>query len=404
MSGYELRRVFSAAFIVLSMAVVGYFFYYSGRLVDGIAEQERARMQIWANATKEIINIGNTEDDKSYEGDIDFLLNIIEDNQTIPVLLTDDEGRIIMQRNFELPEPPDPEAPLTISAANEEYLLNKLEALKNSANVIHITIMPGVAQHLYYEDSQMLKALNLYPYIMVFVALIFFVILYFALVSAMKADQNKLWVGLSKETAHQLGTPISSLMAWLQLLEAEGVDPDTVREMDKDVGRLSVIASRFSKIGSKPKMESTSVNDVVKQAVEYMRTRISRRITLSLEEPAEELHVMLSPPLIEWVLENLIKNAVDAMDGKGAITVALHPERGKAVILVSDTGKGMTRKQRTDVFRPGYTTKKRGWGLGLTLARRIIRQYHGGKIFVSASEPGVGTTFRIELPLKNDTK
>ena len=228
---------------------------------------------------------------------------------------------------------------------------------------------------------------------------IFIAIIYFALRASKKAEQNRLWVGLSKETAHQLGTPISSLMAWLQLLEAEGVDKETVREMDKDVNRLSTIASRFSKIGSRPSMEPMELNGVVSQAVNYMKSRISRRISLTFTPSSSSVEANLSAPLLEWVMENLIKNAVDAMDGQGAITVKVKSTYDKAVITVSDTGKGMTRKQRSDIFKPGYSTKKRGWGLGLTLARRIITQYHGGRIYVSDSQPGIGTTFTIELPL-----
>lgn len=400
MGALRFRRLFATLFCCLCVLVVGVFFYYSSTLIDGVADQERARMQIWADATRQIINLDNGTDSTSAPDrpDLEFLLSVIEDNRTIPVLLTDDQDNIILHRNFELPEPPDSLAPLAISPANEAFLNSRLNALRHSPNVIHISLSPGVTQHLYYEDSKMLKALNLYPYAMVLVAGVFFAILYFAFASSKRADQNRLWVGLSKETAHQLGTPISSLMAWLQLLEAQGVDPDTVREMDKDVSRLSIIASRFSKIGSKPSMEYASVNAVVAQAVDYMKSRISRRITLSLVEPQEQLSAMISAPLLEWVLENLIKNAVDAMNGAGSITVHLERDRHKVVILVEDTGKGLTRKQRRDVFRPGYTTKKRGWGLGLTLARRIIQQYHGGRIFVSASEPGLGTTFRIELP------
>ena len=224
-------------------------------------------------------------------------------------------------------------------------------------------------------------------------------VVYFAVTSSKKAEQNKVWVGLSKETAHQLGTPISSLMAWIELMRDSDADPEMVEEMDKDVKRLSTIASRFSKIGSQPNMESTDLNEVVGRSVSYMSSRISSRIDLSVHLSPEALTVSMSAPLIEWVMENLIKNAVDAMEARGSITVTTFADHGMAVVLVKDTGKGMTRKMRKEVFRAGYTTKKRGWGLGLTLARRIVEQYHGGRIFVSESEPGAGTTFRIQLPL-----
>lgn len=348
------RRLFPVSFILISMTVVSYFLYYSGTLVDELAVQERARMQIWADATRQIIN---TDDTVSSPATLEFLLSIIEDNRTIPLLLTDDEGTIIMQRNFALPQPIDSLAPWELSDANKRYLQSKLDRLRQSPNVIHIDISEGNVQHLYYEDSRLLKTLNIYPYILVLVMVIFIAIIYLALRASKKAEQNRLWVGLSKETAHQLGTPISSLMAWLPLLEAEGVDHDTVKEMDKDVNRLSTIASRFSKIGSKPNMEPSDLNAVVGQSVDYMKSRISRRITLTFMQSSVPINANLSAPLLEWVMENLIKNAVDAMDGQGSITVEVKSTTDNAIIMVSDTGKGMTRKQRRDIFKPGYSTK-----------------------------------------------
>lgn len=396
---YDLKGAVKVSFLALSAAFVVAFLYFSASLVKDVAGMERARMQIWANATREIVNIGSADDGKSYEGDLEFLLGIIEDNRTIPVMLTDDDGNLLMHRNVELPEPQEPLSAMELSETNRRFLNAKIDRLRRTDHVIHISIAPGVEQHIYYEDSRMLRALNLYPYAMVAVGIVFALIFYFALRATKRAEQNKVWVGLSKETAHQLGTPISSLMAWLQLLEAQGVDPDIVHEMDKDVTRLSVIASRFSKIGSRPSMEPVDLNELATRAVDYMKPRISQRIALSITPAAVPLPVAASQPLLEWVLENLIKNAVDAMDGSGSIAVTLRRIRSLAVIEVTDSGKGMTRKQRRRIFNPGYTTKKRGWGLGLTLARRIISSYHGGKIFVAASEPGVGTTFRIELPI-----
>lgn len=385
--------VFFATAIVLVLV----FLYFSERIVKDVAAQERERMEIWADATKAIISIDN--DAAQPSADLDFLLKIIEGNRTIPVLLTDDSGVILMHRNFNLPEAIDSMNPFYISAVNAEFLDRKLASLRHSSNVIHIIISPGNYQHLYYEDSRLLKMLNYYPYIQLLVMLIFVAVVYFAVTSTKKAEQNKVWVGLSKETAHQLGTPISSLMAWLQLLESTGTDHDMVREMDKDVKRLSTIASRFGKIGSKPQMELVDVNRVVLDATEYMETRISKRIRLTVNICPERLDVNLSDSLFQWVMENLIKNAVDAMDAEGSITVTTSSERGNAVIEVKDTGKGMPRKRFKTVFNPGYTTKKRGWGLGLALAKRIIEQYHNGRIFVVSSEINVGTTFRIELPL-----
>lgn len=396
---YDLRRYGTLLFLAVAIAVVAFFLYISNSLVNDLSEQERARMQIWADATREIVSISATDEPA---GNIDFLLSIIEENRNIPLLLTDDFGNIINHRNFtDLPEPVDSMQPLYISPANMEFLRKKLATMSQTANVIHIIITPGEVQHLYYEDSTLLKSLSFYPYVQLAVMLAFILVVYFAVSSTKKAEQNKVWVGLSKETAHQLGTPISSLMAWMELLEGMGVDREVVGEMDKDVKRLATIASRFSKIGSVPSMETEDLNSVVSRAVGYMSTRISSRINLTAKLSPEPLPVNLSAPLFEWVMENLIKNAVDAMEGHGSITVntSCDSTERKAVVEVTDTGKGLQRKHFKTIFNPGYTTKKRGWGLGLALAKRIIGQYHRGEIYVAWSEPGHGTTFRIVLPL-----
>lgn len=395
---YETRRYGTLLFLAVAIAVVAFFLYISNTLVADLSEQERARMQIWADATREIVSMGSADEPA---GNIDFLLSIIEENRNIPLLLTDDAGNIINHRNFtNLPEPIDSTQPLYISPANMEFLRKKLASMSQTPNVIHITISPGEVQHLYYEDSTLLKSLSFYPYVQLAVMLAFILVVYFAVTSTKKAEQNKVWVGLSKETAHQLGTPISSLMAWMELLEGMGVDREVVGEMDKDVKRLATIASRFSKIGSVPSMEPADLNEVVKRATDYMSTRISSRIELTTHLSEEALPVNLSAPLFEWVMENLIKNAVDAMEGHGKITVttACDTAARHATVEVSDTGKGLQRKHFKTIFNPGYTTKKRGWGLGLALAKRIIGQYHRGEIYVAWSEPGRGTTFRIELP------
>lgn len=396
---YDIRRWGIILFLLLSMIVVGVFLVYSDSLVKDLSEQERDRMQIWADATREIVNAGSWDDSESGGSNMDFLLSIIEGNRNIPVLLTDDDGNIIMHRNFSLPEKLDSTAPFFISEANQAFLQKKLDKLRHTPNVIDIDMVNSGPQHLYYEDSKLLRSLSFYPYVQVLVLLAFVLIVYYAVSSTKRAEQNKVWVGLSKETAHQLGTPISSLMAWMEILRESGVEPDMVAEMDKDVKRLSTIASRFSKIGSKPSMETEDVNDVVVRSASYMSTRISRRIKLTITPNSEPLPVNLSAPLTEWVMENLIKNAVDAMEGSGAISVTVSKGKERAVIDVTDTGKGIPRKNQKTIFNPGFTTKSRGWGLGLTLAKRIIEEYHGGAIFVKKSEVGVGTTFTIEFPL-----
>ena len=390
---YDIRRYGKIAFLVVAVIVVAIFLYFFNNLVKDLSQQERERMEIWADATKEMIT-------QQSGTDVDFLFSIINRNHTIPVLLTDDAGNILSHSNFSLPEPIDSLNPMYLSDANVAYLNEKLEDLRNSSNVINIEIAEGSNQYLYYEDSTLLKQLSYYPYIQLLVMLAFIAVVYFAVTSTKTAEQNKVWVGLSKETAHQLGTPISSLMAWMELMESLGVDAETVAEMNKDVQRLSTIASRFSKIGSKPQMEDENLNEVVTRASSYMASRISSRIKLSINTCAGTIPVKASAPLFEWVMENLIKNAVDAMEGSGAITITTGTDKGVGYIEVTDTGKGLSRKNFKTIFNPGYTTKKRGWGLGLTLAKRIIEQYHSGKIYVLTSEPGIGTTFRIEVPLK----
>ena len=245
-----------------------------------------------------------------------------------------------------------------------------------------------------------MRQLAWFPYIQLAVMLIFLAVAYFALISVKKAEQNRVWVGLSKETAHQLGTPISSLMAWTQMLESMGTDPGIVADMDKDVHRLSVIADRFSKIGSMPDKELAFINEAVEQSLAYMRTRIPKRVELTLHlDDSQNCGIMLCQSLFEWVMENLTKNAVDAMDGEGQLDITVTRGDGQAIIFVKDTGKGIARKNFKNVFNPGFTTKKRGWGLGLTLVKRIIEEYHGGRIYVKESELGRGTTFAIELPI-----
>jgi K+-sensing histidine kinase KdpD len=402
---YDSRRVWKVVFLAISLLLVTLFLYISNNLVKDLAAQERERMQIWAAATQELATMGGDGGEVDADGnpigssatDVDFLLSIIETNHNIPVLLVDDKDNILLHRNFQLPEPEDSLA-FEIAPVNLEYLNKKLRHLKNSENKIDIVIDENTTQYLYYEDSTLLRRLAYFPYIQLAVLILFFAIAYFALMSIKRAEQNKVWVGLSKETAHQLGTPISSLMAWTQLLDSMGVDKSIVNDMDKDVKRLSTIADRFSKIGSMPDKELTSINEAVVNSLEYMRARIPKRVTLNIHTNDQTNNgVMLSQTLFAWVMENLTKNAVDAMDGEGQLDITVEDSPNNVVILVKDTGKGIARKNFKNVFNPGFTTKKRGWGLGLSLAKRIVEEYHRGKIYVKQSEVGKGTTFRIEL-------
>jgi signal transduction histidine kinase len=330
---------------------------------------------------------------------VNFLLSISEANDNIPVLLVDENDNILDHRNFQLPDANDSVSYYgMLSEVNKAFLDDKLRGLKHSSNRIDIQIDEDITHNLYYEDSTLLRRLQFYPYVLLGVLVVFVLVVYFALMSIKKAEQNKVWVGLSKETAHQLGTPISSLMAWMQMLETTDLDSSIVEDMNKDVNRLSIIADRFSKIGSKPEMELAFVNESVVKSLEYMRTRISQRVKLNIHTGEDECGVLLCMSLFEWVMENLTKNAVDAMQGEGKIDITVSSNANTVLIDVADTGKGIARKNFGNVFNPGYTTKKRGWGLGLTLVKRIIEEYHGGRIYVKESELGKGTTFRIELP------
>ena len=376
---YDARQKGKLIFLLISVLLVGGVLYVSNDLVEDLSIEERKKMEIWAEATRELAS------DKT-EMSMELILKVIQSNTSIPAILVDDTGEINQYLNLNLPE-----------TDTEKYLQEKLEQLKSKSNLIEINLGDEEKQYLYYDDSILLKRLSLYPYVQLGVMVLFVLIVYFALISTKKAEQNKVWVGLSKETAHQLGTPISSLMAWMDLLESSGVDSSLLSDMNKDVNRLSVIAERFSKIGSKPEMELIYVNEVLENATEYMRRRVSDKVLITTHLPSDAEGAMVCLSLFEWVIENLCKNAVDAMNGEGRIDVYMTSEKQQIYIDIKDTGKGIARKNFKTVFNPGYTTKKRGWGLGLTLAKRIIEDYHAGRIYVKDSEVGKGTTFRIEL-------
>ena len=369
-------------FFAVSIILVGIFLYISNELVKNLAQEERNKMEIWADATRELAT-------ETSDANIDLILKIIQSNTTIPVIITDENGMIAQYLNIDIN-----------TSDTTRLLAQKLEDFKrNNDTSITIDLGDGITQTLYYDDSILLKRLSYYPYIQLAVMILFALISYIGLISVKRAEQNKVWVGLSKETAHQLGTPISSLMAWIELLKSNPeTAPSIAEEIEKDVNRLSTTADRFSKIGSMPQKEKTDINTILEETASYMRHRISGKIEFTLALPEEKEHAMLCKPLIEWVIENLCKNAVDAMEGKGKLNITAKAEKEKIYIEISDTGKGIAKKNFGTIFKPGYTTKKRGWGLGLTLAKRIIEEYHDGEIYVKESTPGIGTTFRIELP------
>lgn len=355
-------------------------------LVDDLSKEERNKMEVWAQALHALSNADENTD-------LTLVLSVIRGNNTIPVIVMDAGGNVTDYRNVE------------VNARNEADSMAYISALGyqmyRSGKYIKVDFGGASGKSDYqlvcYDESNMLKRLSSYPYIQLGVVLIFVVVAIFALLSSKRAEQNKVWVGLSKETAHQLGTPISSLMAWVEVLKENYPDDDLIPEMDKDVKRLELIADRFSKIGSLPEPVDCSMNEVLEHVVDYMGRRTSSRVLIKKEFPGHDVVVKMSSSLFEWVIENLCKNAVDAMEGSGTILIRLLDEPGRVVVEVHDTGKGIRKKDLKSVFTPGFTTKKRGWGLGLSLAKRIVEEYHKGKIFVKSSEVGRGTVFRIEL-------
>ena len=354
-------------------------------LTRDLAEQERSKMQVWAEAMKSL----SAADENT---DLSLVLKVLDENHTIPVVVLDSDGAVTEYRNIE------------VKARNGKdstnYVTSLGQQLKASGQVIRISLSKNHNDYIdvCYDDSLMLKRIAIYPYVQLGVVMLFVIVAIFALLTSKRAEQNKVWVGLSKETAHQLGTPISSLMAWITILKETYPEDELLPELDKDVKRLQLIADRFSKIGSVPEPVPTSLNDVLNHVVDYMDRRTSKKIEMKTVLPSDDIIINLNASLFEWVIENLCKNAVDAMGGKlGSITLRLEETDKRAIVEVSDTGKGIKKKDIRNVFRPGFTTKDRGWGLGLSLAKRIVEEYHHGKIYVKSSEVGKGTTFRIEL-------
>jgi nitrogen-specific signal transduction histidine kinase len=366
--------------IVVAAIIAAASLFVSNNFVEKLKLEEKNKMQVWASAMSSIINAELNED-------VTLEQNILSSNKTIPVVLTDDTGSIIQENNIKIPANADS---LTV-------LMERVADMRKKGNVIPI-YMDGVGeQYVCYDDSNILILLSYYPYIQLCVVLIFLIICVVAVVSSKRAEQNRVWVGLSKETAHQLGTPISSLMAWVEVLKEKYPDDELLPDMSHDVERLQRVAERFSKIGSKPEHSLDDIVAVVEKSIEYVKRRSPSKVEYVVNFPKRPLTVRMNTPLIEWVIENLCKNAVDAMEGNGVITVTVSHDERNAYIDVADTGKGISKSNRKMVFEPGYTTKKRGWGLGLSLAKRIMEEYHDGKIFVKKSAPGKGTTFRMEL-------
>lgn len=380
----KIRRV-KIVFVLAAILVAVSSLIVSKTLTDNLKREEQGRMEVWAEAMK---SLGKADANT----DLSLVLKVINENDYIPIVLLDRSGNVTDFRN------------VSLHADNRVDSLREARQLAlgwiSEGHAIRLAI--DDANHNYinvcYDESLILKRLTIFPFVQLAVVLVFVVLAVFALLASKRAEQNKVWAGLSKETAHQLGTPISSLMAWVEVLKEEYPDDELIPELDKDVSRLQLISDRFSKIGSKPELTLTSLGEVLAHVVDYIDRRTSHNVVISCRLPDHDVMANINAALFEWVIENLCKNAVDAMNGgPGTITIAVAEAEQNVTIDVADTGKGISKKNIKNVFRPGFTTKKRGWGLGLSLAKRIIEEYHQGRIFVKSSEVGVGTTFRIEL-------
>lgn len=353
-------------------------------LVRDLKHEEQRKMEIWAEAMRSL----NSADEYT---DLTLVLTVLNSNSTIPVVVLDREGEVQDYRNIPLREESTEEQMRAVK--------RKAQSMKDAGRVIRVYLSSTDYMEICYADSLLLRRLAWWPYVQLGLVFVFVVVAIFALLSSKRAEQNKVWVGLSKETAHQLGTPISSLMAWQEMLRETYPDDELLPEMGKDVERLQRIAERFSKIGSLPELRPESLNEALSAVTQYISRRASNRVRLTCTVPQQPLIVPMCSSLFEWVVENLCKNAIDAMDGQGSITLTASTEGALAVVEVADTGKGIPKNKFRTVFTPGFTTKKRGWGLGLSLAKRIVEEYHHGRIYVKNSEVGRGTTFRIELKM-----
>ena len=373
-------NILSVLITILLIVVVVVSSLVTSHIVEQFEQEEQKKIELWAEATRQFILADEHEN-------IDLLLQVMEGNTTIPVYMVDTNYNLLLSRNV-----PEPKRNL------EAFYVKKINELRATQEPIEVSISDNVMQYIYYEQSSTLRWLSYFPYIQLIVMLALAGLAAIALLMVQRSEKNSLWVGLSKETAHQLGTPISSLNAWNELLKAQYPHDSLLPQMDEDIRRLQMIAERFSKIGSQPTLEQHNILPIVESAIDYMRARTSNKVVYSIQTVgAEDSQTMLCIPLFEWVIENLCKNAIDSMEGKGSINIAIQTKDDNIYIDITDTGKGIDRRKFKRIFQPGYTSKRRGWGLGLSLGKRIIENYHRGKLFVKQSQLGIGTTFRIVL-------
>lgn len=351
--------------------------WYTNILVRKFAAEEKKRIELWAEAQEQVI---------ISDENLDFFFKVLSNNETIPVIVVDSADNIMFSRNLNASK-----------TDNQKYVNRKLKQMKEENEPFEIVISEDDKQFLFYGHSTILTKLTYYPYVQLAIILLFIAVSYFAFSASRKTEQNKVWVGLSKETAHQLGTPISSLMAWLEIMKAKTDDTEMMNELEKDIKRLEKITERFSKIGSKPILNKKNIQEVIEHAIRYLKTRSSEKVQYNIHLLQDELIVPLNAELFEWVIENICKNAIDAIDGKGKIEIFITDHTQVVYVDIVDNGRGIPKSKYKTIFKPGYTTKERGWGLGLSLSKRIVEEYHGGKIFVNDSELNQGTTIRIVL-------
>ena len=369
--------------------------FVTNMLVKELKLEERKKIELWAAATNQLVNL-------TREGDFSLAIKVISENNNIPVILVDDCDTILESRNFEIYTKVDSFffsiGVLSPTEITPEFLRKELTSIKeNGETPIEVPII-GDTQWIYYKDSVLLNRLRFYPIYQLGFIGIFMFIAYFIFSSSRRSEQNQVWAGMAKETAHQLGTPLSSLMAWVELLKSKEGMKEMVVEMEKDIIRLETITARFSKIGSKPNLETINIIELLKESTNYLKSRFPEKVNIKMNFEKEEVLMPVSQVLLNWVIENICKNAVDAIKGKGEIEVSVIEEKTHVLINISDNGVGINRSILKNIFKPGVTSKKRGWGLGLSLSKRIVEQYHKGSLFVMQSEKGVGTTFTIKLP------
>ncbi|CAN5536456.1 HAMP domain-containing sensor histidine kinase [soil metagenome] len=381
MNIYTRKQRWKLTLLIVALLIGIGSLWYTNQLVQKLSVEEKKKVELWAEATRQISNI-NTE-----PGDISFALSVLTNNTTVPVILTDEKKTIVSNRNLD-----------SLKSENSEYLKQELAIMTEQHDPIEISFADNQKNYIYYKDSYLLTQLRWYPYFQLAVIALFLIVSYIAFSSSRNAEQNQVWVGMAKETAHQLGTPLSSLVAWLEYLKSKPQPEEHLIEIEKDVDRLNTIAERFSKIGSAPALKKENLTEVMQNAINYIGSRASSRVKFSLQnQQSYDVEAPLNVALFDWVLENIFKNAIDAMSGEGSITVKITDQQQFAYIDITDTGKGIPKSKYKTVFKPGYTSKSRGWGLGLSLSKRIVEEYHAGQIFVKNSDLNKGTTFRIVL-------